>query len=118
MIDVALNNDGDLLLSDYDLVIIDGVDQVAQNLEIRLKFFLGEWYLDIDAGLPYYQDVFIKSPNQIRVESLIKQEILDTDGINEITSFSSEFDSSLRKFSVNFSALADEGEVELEVTLP
>ena len=118
MIDLALDNTGDLLVEDYDLLLIDGLDQVIQNVTIRLRFFLGEWFLDTEAGMPYYQDFFIKAPNQIRVESLIKQEILDTEGINEITAFDAEFNSSLREFSVNFSAIADEGEIELEVSVP
>lgn len=118
MIDLALDKTGDLLIEDYDLKLIDGIDQVIQNVSIRLRFFLGEWFLDIESGIPYYQDFFIKAPNQIRIESLIKEEILDTDGINEITAFEAEFDSSLREFSVNFSAQADEGEIELEVSVP
>lgn len=118
MIDLALDLEGDLLIENYDLKLIDELDQIIQNVSIRLRFFLGEWFLDNEAGIPYYEDFFIKAPNQIRIESLIKEEILNTEGINEITSFESDFDSSLRTFSVNFSATADEGEIEVEVSVP
>ena len=118
MLDLELDNSGDLLISNYDLDILSGVDQIAQNALIRLKFFLGEWFLDITAGMPYYQDFFIKAPNRIRVESVIKEEIINTDGILEITAFSSDFDAVSREFTVNFSALAVDGPFNLEVTIP
>lgn len=118
MIDLAMNADGDLVVENYDMSLVEGVDQVIQNCTIRLRFFLNEWFLDITAGIPYYQDFFIKAPNQIRIESVLKQEIIDTVGIETINSFSSTFDSSLRKFSVNFSAEADEGSFNLEVDVP
>jgi len=118
MNDMALDDTGDLLIQNYDLQIIDGLDQTIQELSIRLKFFLGEWFLDNEAGIPYYQDFFVKAPNQIRIESVLKNEILDTPGILELTSFVSDFDDINRQYTVRFGALADEGEFELEVTLP
>lgn len=117
MIDVSLDSEGDLLIDDYDLVLIDELDQTIQNATIRLRFFLGEWYLDTSAGVSYYEDFFIKAPNQIRIENVIKQEILDTDGILEITEFSSEFGASSRSFSVQFSATGDQDEFNLEVEI-
>lgn len=118
MIDLALDNSGDLLIEDFDLKLINGVDQIAQNLAIRLRFFMNDYFLDITAGIPYYEDFFIKAPNQIRIESLLKDEILQTEGIEEILSFSSNFDSSLRKFSVNFTARSVDGDFELGIEVP
>ena len=63
MKDIALDTaTGDLLLENFDLQLVEGRDQIAQNLMIRLRFILGEWFLDITAGIPYYDDFFIKAP--------------------------------------------------------
>lgn len=118
MIDLAFDTEGDLLIEDYDISFLGGVDQITQNLAFRLRFFLGEWYLDIEAGIPYYQDFFIKAPNQIRIESVLKQEIVDTDGVLELTDFASDFNSSLRRFSVIFSARTEDEIINLEVEVP
>lgn len=117
MKDLKLDADGDLLIDQYSLKLVDNIDQIIQNISIRLRFFLNEWFLDINAGLPWLEDILIKAPNQIRVESLIKDEILTTPGVDEITFFESNFDASLRKFFVNFSATADQTEFDMEVDL-
>lgn len=119
MIDLALDpSTGDLQLFDFDLGLVEAVDQIAQNLAIRLRFIRGEWYLNILAGLPYYQYFFIKEPNQIQVETFLTDEIASTNGVNEITSFSSNFDGISRTFSVDFACNTVFGILTMEQTLP
>lgn len=114
MKDIALDpTTGDLLLENFDLQLVEGRDQIAQNLAIRLRFILGEWFLDITAGVPYYDDFFIKAPNQIRIESVLKEEILDTPGIDQILSFTSTFNAQRRIYSVTFSVSTTRGEITL-----
>ena len=114
MKDIALDpTTGDLLLENFDLQLVEGRDQIAQNLAIRLRFILGEWFLDITAGVPYYDDFFIKAPNQIRIESVLKEEILDTPGIYQILSFNSSFNALRRIYSVTFSVSTIQGEITL-----
>lgn len=120
MIDIALDPiTNDLVFDDFDFSLVDDTNQIIQNLAIRLRFFLGEWFLDITAGIPYYQIFFIKAPNQIQIESILKQEIVDTRGIVEITSFESDFTPNNRKFFVKFGARSISGEELLkELELP
>lgn len=114
MKDIALDpTTGDLLLENFDLQLVDGRDQIAQNLAIRLRFILGEWFLDTTAGVPYYDDFFIKAPNQIRIESVLKEEILDTRGVDQILSFTSTFNAQRRIYSVTFSVSTIRGEITL-----
>ena len=114
MKDIALDPaTGDLLLENFDLQWVEDRDQIAQNLAIRLRFILGEWFLDITAGVPYYDDFFIKAPNQIRIESVLKEEILDTTGIDQILSFTSNFNAQRRIYSVVFSVSTIHGEITL-----
>lgn len=119
MIDLALDpTTGDLLIVDFDAALVNGVDQIAQNLAIRLRFIQGEWFLDILAGVPYYQYFFIKDPNQIQVETFLKDEISDTRGVQQINSFSSSYDGPSRQFTVNFSCNTIDGNLQMEQTLP
>jgi hypothetical protein len=119
MIDMALDpKTGDLLLIEASAVLVDQVDQIAQNLAIRLRFIQGEWYLNILAGIPYFQYFFVKEPNQIQVESFLKDEIVNTRGVEEITSFSSDYNSAKRTFGVQFSVKSLSGIIEIDQELP
>lgn len=119
MIDIALDpSSGDLVFKDFDLALVGGVDQIAQNLAIRLRFMFGEWFLNTLAGVPYYQYFFIKNPNQIQVETFLKEEITNTRGVISLLNFSSDFDGKSRTFSVNFGCLTVNGPLEMEQILP
>lgn len=120
MIDIAVDQiTGSLAVIDFDLKLIDDTDQIQQNLVIRLKFILREWYLDNTQGIPYYEDFFIKNPNQIRIESVLKQEIVNTEGVVELLAFESAYDDQLRKYSVRFSVRTISGEaLQIEEELP
>lgn len=120
MIDIAIDQlTGSLEFVNFDFRLIDDTDQIQQNLVIRLKFILAEWYLDINAGLPYFEDFFIKNPNQIRIESVLKAEIVNTEGVVELLSFESAYDDAQRKYSVRFSVRTISGELlQFEEELP
>lgn len=108
----------DLLVVNYDLVITDDIQQLMQNLKIRLLFFLGEWFLDITRGVPYYEEILIKNPNQSRVESILKQQILNTKNVKEMLEFNLNYDASTRLLNVTFSVDTDFGILELTEGLP
>jgi len=119
MIDIALDpSTNDLQIVDLGATLVTDIDQIAQNLAIRLRFILGEWYLNIFTGIPYYQYFFIKNPNQIQVETFLKDEINGTIGVQEITSFSSNFDGFTRSFSVNFACQALDDTITIQMDLP
>jgi hypothetical protein len=119
VIDIALDPlTGDLLIIDVGATLVYGIDQIAQNLAIRLRFIQGEWFLNILAGIPYYQYFFIKAPNQIQVESFLKEAIMNTRGVLQILDFSSLYNPSNRSYSVNFECQTIDGNIQLEQDLP
>lgn len=86
-------------------------DHVRQALKIRLQFFLGEWFLDLTAGVPYYQTIFKKQPRGTAgVDAALKSCILGTPGVNQLTFFSSNFDRGARMYSAEFVANTIYGE--------
>ena len=75
-------------------------ESVAQRVKTRLLLLFNEWFLDTDAGVPYLQDVAIKPANLPLAEAVVKQAILDTDGILEIRSFTITLDPNTRRLTV------------------
>ena len=51
--DIGLNEDHDIFVTNSDLVVTTEDNSVIQSLKIRLQFITMEWFLDQFAGLPY-----------------------------------------------------------------
>lgn len=87
MTDIKLNAAG----NDIDLInggeLVTGVDAIVQHMLIRLRFFKGEYFLNLLLGFPYYQDVFRKAPKLVVVRSLFREVIRETPGVLDITAF-------------------------------
>lgn len=118
MIDIAVDKTThDLYVDNDDLQLVNDIDQVEQNLKVRLMFFRNEWFLDTTAGMPYYTDILVKNPNIPNIESIIKAIITDTPDVEEILEFNSEFNNSLRTYTVDFKVRTVYGEAEILVSL-
>lgn len=85
----------------------NGAESVAQRVHTRLLALRGEWFLDTGHGVPYLQEIMVKPSNLQLAESLIKQTILDTDGINELRTFSLDFDATTRQLAISVSVATD-----------
>jgi len=111
MIGRALNKCNDLFLENGRIGTIQAGDQVVQHVRTRLLTYLGEWFLDINAGLPYFQNIFTKPVNLTLTESVIKNEILQTPDVNKLVSFEFTFDRTKRILEIEFEAETTFGEV-------
>lgn len=116
MKDIKLNVAGtDLALEDYDFVLIDGAERVAQNIQIRLRTFVGEWYLDRNFGLPYFETILVKNPNGGLIRSILKAVILETLDVTELTQFTTEIDDLTRELFITFTCETTFGTISGEV---
>lgn len=95
--------DGDLLIHDFDLSLTDsGSDSLAQRLSIKLQFFKGEWFLDTDFGIPYFQEIFVKPFIQSAMDAIFKNQILATPEVVALVRYASQFNRNQRTFAVAF----------------
>jgi hypothetical protein len=71
--------------------LVDSPAAVAQAISTRLKLIQGEWFLDIQAGVPYNTQVlgFGTIPYY---DFAIKDAILNTPGVSSIINYSSYID--------------------------
>lgn len=104
----------DLVFSGGDLVLTSdanpsGTNNILQNILQRMRFFLGEWFLDLTQGLPYLQQILIKNPNQSNVDAIFLNCIAGTPGVMQIQSYSFSLNRALRVLSVSFSCVTTQG---------
>jgi len=106
MADLALDPlTGDILIKDAALSIVRGDDALLQHLALRLRFFLGEWFLDLRVGIPYFEDVLIKNPNLVTVQGIFREVILETPGVESISRFDLEVDPATRIMTLDFTVI-------------
>lgn len=108
MSDLQLDNDGDLLIEDGDLVMSLGIDEIDQLLRQRLKFFSAEWFLDTEAGIPYFDEVFVKNPDPVTLNTIFKDIILSSPGVIGLDEFDLKIDTVLRELRLAFRARTTE----------
>lgn len=112
--DLKLDTNWDLELTadGSDLLLVDGVDAIAQDLTTRLRTFLGEWFLDKRVGMPYFQQILGQKPRLNLLNSIFANAILQTPGIiGPINDLVIEFDGVTRNLSVSFRCDTVEGEL-------
>lgn len=94
----------------------DVVDVVSQRLYIRLKTFLGEWFLNVGYGVPYERILGQKVRKSV-VDMILQEQILMEQGVNRIEFFSSSLDNPTRVYSCNFKVRVDTGEVSSMISI-
>ena len=118
MSDIRLDQSGDIALEAGQLSLNDGIESIRQHLQVRLRFFLGEWFLDQTVGVPYFQNVFVDRPRANVLTTVFKREILATPGVIELEDFALSIDRATRTLSVSFKAKTDFGLLDFSAAVP
>ena len=118
----------DLLVTRGDLLLTSdayapnaqplATNPVLQNILQRMRFFAGEWFLDNTQGLPYYQQILIKNPNQANIDALYLSVLMNTPGVSTVTQYSFSVNAALRVLSVSFSCVTTTGTVSYTGNIP
>ena len=111
---------GDLDTENGDIAFVTGADAVAQHCSIRLKTFLGEYWLNLNVGIDYFGKILVKNPNMNVVQSIFRKTILTTPGVISLLSFSMDLDRASRAMTIEFRANSTEGPFDFseEFVLP
>lgn len=107
MIRRAFDSDGDYAINNF----VDESAATIQAVATRLRLFRGEWFLNLDSGVPWFQQILTKPARVARAERIIKDTITQTEGIESLQEFESSFDTGTRDFSVSFTAKTIYGDV-------
>lgn len=104
-IDFAIDSNGNFLRESNGIRMTKTrIEYVAQKLQIKFRFFLGEWYLNTDLGIPYLTKMLEKGVDIAFIEAVFKSSIYEVPEIQELKTFSVTVEPASRKLKVNFSA--------------
>jgi hypothetical protein len=111
---VSIDNpeEGDLYVdpNTKDLLLIDEADSEVQAVTVRFRTFKGEWFEDLDAGLPWFQYILAnKAVDLTVVRGLFSAEILGRGTFREVTKMDITLPNSSRQSQVTFTAVLTDG---------
>ena len=111
MNDLELGIDDDLVINNGTFKLLNDEARVAgQSIEISLKTYLGEWFLNLEVGIPYFQSILKKGVDKSLPDSLFRRAILNSYNIEKIIEFQSSLEEGKYKIN-NFKALSLSGEI-------
>lgn len=93
---------------------VTGDDEVIQRVITRLERETGEWFLNEEAGLPWYQNGngILGSNMRVKgvVNQLIRDKVQDTEGVSRVSRMNTTFDNITRQYAIYMQIVLDSGE--------
>ena len=74
-------------------------EAIAQNVQTRLWSFEKDWFLDLEHGLPWLEDMG-RNANLEQLEIRIKRQVLETEGVVKITNYHAFLDPDNRQLNI------------------
>ena len=88
-------------------------DAVAQAVQTRLQLWVGQWYFNTLEGMPWQTRVLGKYTGDVR-DAVIREHILNTQGVTGIAAYSSSLNRDTRKFSAGTIIDTEYGTIALQ----
>jgi hypothetical protein len=115
-LDIKLKDDEDLFVDPaLGLVFISGLPAVAQLIKIALRMFVGEWFLNLDAG-DRALEMLGQKYNADQFVAAVTPVVLAVPAVVAVQSIAPSYDSVARKASISFAAQAQFGDTTTTVT--
>ena len=109
----------DLVIEDNAPVMVEGIDQIAQQVRNILLIFQGEWFLDLAAGTPWFTRIIGHKFNSGQINITVREAILSVVGVASIQDIVSERGSAPRSANIRVTVLTTQGaEVIVETEVP
>jgi hypothetical protein len=115
VLDIKLNADGDLDVSTFGDISM--TESVRQAVLIRLRWIYDEWRLGPEYGFPWFEEVFVKNPNTIKIKQLVREEILKVSEVRAAEVTKIDYDPAKRTAKFYYTVKVGEETYREEVTL-
>ncbi len=108
-ISFLLDSDGELDFK-AGMAFSSGRAGVAQSIRVRVLLFKGEWFANLDTGLPWHQDILGQKFETTRVRDAFRTVIATAPGVESIEKLTVSFDGDTRTLTVGWTVLTTFGD--------
>lgn len=105
--DLAIGFDGDLIMNNLDLSLVDGTQALIQRIRRMLLCIKGECFYDEEVGTEYYPYIAEKDIEPLK--KLIANSIRSVKGVKDLVTFNAEIIDNTRTLQINFEVTDDLG---------
>lgn len=114
--DLLLGSDNDLVVG-TDLSFSRGIQAVIQSCRIKIQMFAGEWFLNLDSGIPYWQEILGGKPDAAIASARVslRKALLSVDGVLEVTRLDVLYNRQTRKLTIAWQVSTGLGETPVDV---
>jgi len=82
-----------------EIVVLEDLEALRLKVNERLSLFKGTWLLDVNAGVPYLQDIMKKPVDPGLAASILNNEILKEEEVTSIGEIETDLDPDTRVFT-------------------
>lgn len=113
--DLLLDENNDLVIT-TDLQFATGVQAVVQSCRIAIQLFAGEWFLDLDAGIRYWEDILAQKPAIAVAAAKVefRRELVAVAGVLRIIKLDVTYTRETRTLNVTWQVLTGLGETPVD----
>jgi hypothetical protein len=103
-IDLLLDQNNDLVIENGDLKFSRGIEAIVQQCRINLQIFQEEWFLNLDIGIPYWQNILGYKPAVAIAAARIffTRELLVVDGVDGVTRLDINYTGTTRTLNLDW----------------
>jgi len=111
-----ISDDGNLTIdASGNLEVATDLEGLRQKLIQKLRFFRGEWFLDVIDGTPYFQEILTKPINMGLVTSILNNRIMSEPEVTGLGAVDSNLDPITRRFTYKANVITIFGETQVTV---
>ncbi len=112
MSDIKLTSSGDIDLTGLELSLVEGNEAIAQECFIGMRFFKGEWRLDLRVGIDYFGKILGQKGARVDdIATIYRQALFSIPGVAQVDSVQCTIADGERRLNVVWRAVADDGTI-------
>lgn len=104
-----LDDNGDIVIKNNQISMIDGNELLQQTVKSVLGTNKGEWFLNENEGI-FFKNIFGKTIDEDVIRNEILQGLLQVDSSFFISKFNIALDAATRNLKIEFAATNDNGD--------
>lgn len=100
-----------------NLVIVDQLEDVRQRVLFRLRFWLGQWFLQVRSGVPYRPEIFQRPTSVGLAAAVVSDQIRSVDEVTGVSEVFAEIDPLTRKMTYSATVSTRYGSMSMNETV-